>query len=440
MRAALRRAVCVTVAAILLFSLLALPVGAIEAPDLSHADAVYLYNPENDRVLVSKNINKIIYPASTVKVMTGLVAAEALAGRYGETVTVTQEMVDAASSFRMYLTPGEKVTVEQMLYAGLCAGYNDACVVLAYLVSGSVDAFVARMNTRATELGMTNTVYTNPTGIHNDRMVTTVEDIVKLALTAMENEAYMKIVSTPKYTMAANNQAPARTFYNRNAMIDRHLTSRYYHGYVTGMNAGMTDEGGYCIVASAADEDQGLRYLAVVMGAGADPEEQGGTVYSYQIANALLDYAIDGFGMVTIVGRETVVSTAQVALSEKTSQVGLVPARDVTAYLPTDIDPAQLSYRVMLNSETVNAPIKAGDVLGFATVSYNGTLLATVDLCAAQDVEQSTFLVALDRISTYTTGRRFILICIYAVLLLLGYFVGLPYLRKRRNRKRAKFY
>ena len=140
-----------------------------------------------------------------IKIMTGLVASEALAGRLQETVTVTRAMVDASSGFRMYLEVGEIVTAEQLLYAALCGGYNDACVVLAYLVAGSVDAFVAQMNLRAAELGMSSTVYTNPTGMHNDRMVTTVEDSVRLARAAMENETYMRVVSTVKYTMSANN-------------------------------------------------------------------------------------------------------------------------------------------------------------------------------------------------------------------------------------------
>lgn len=419
---------------------LTVPAAESGVPDLSRANAVYLYNFENDRVLVSKNTDLPIFPASTVKIMTGLVAAEALQGRLQETVTVTRAMVDAASGFRMYLEPGEIVTAEQMLYAGLCGGYNDACVVLAYLVSGSVDAFVAQMNARAAQLGMSATVYTNPTGMHNDRMVTTVDDIVRLARAAMENEIYMKIVSTVKYTMPGNNLAPSRTFYNRNAMIARNTTARYYNAKANGMNAGTTTEGGYCIVATASDTSQDLRYLCIVMGAGEDLAEQGGTIYSYEIANALLDYAMDGFGMVPILNTETAVSHVEVGLTEKYREVALLPQRAVSVYLPESVTPSELQYRVMLTEDSVKAPVKAGDVLGLVTVSHEGKILATVNLCAAEDVEQSAFLAGLDRISSYTASRRFVLICVYAILLLLGYFVVLPYWRKRRNRKRAKYF
>ena len=407
-------------------------------PDLSRANAVYLYQLENERVLAAQNTDLPLFPASTVKIMTGLLAVEALQGRYDETITVTQEMVGAASGFRMYLNPGETVTAEQMLYAGVCAGYNDACVVLAYLVAGSVDAFVAQMNNRAAQLGMTSTVYTNPTGMHNDRMVTTVNDLAGLALTAMENEEYMEIVSTVKYTMAANELAPSRTFYNRNAMLARNVTSRYYYTDATGLNAGTTTEGGYCAIISATHGE--LRYLCIVMGADEDPEELGGTIYSYQLAKELLDYAIYEFGMMQILSPQTALVAVDVGLTEQHSTLSLVPQEAVFSYLPKNTDPSELNYRVMLNDDTVNAPVEAGEVLGFVTVTHDGDMLATVSLCAAESVAPSAFLAALNQISVYTESRVFLLSCGYAVLLLFGYFVLLPYWRKRRNRKRAKYF
>ena len=409
-------------------------------PDLSRANAVYLYNVENDSVLASKNIDQPLFPASTVKVMTGLVAAKALEGRLHETVTVTSAMVSESTGFRMYLEAGEIVSAEQLLYAALCGGYNDACIVLAHLVAGSVDAFVAQMNALAYELGMTNTTYTNPTGMHSDRMMTSVSDIALLARAAMENEIYMEVVSTVKYTMSANNIAPSRTFYNRNAMIARNATARYYHPNVTGMNAGTTTEGGYCVVASAENDAGDLHYLCIVMGADEDLAEQGGTIYSYEIANALLDYAMNGFDTVNILNTETVIGYVNVGLTERNETVALLPVREVAMYLPTHLTADDLQYRVVLNEDPVKAPIRAGEVLGMVTVSYEGRLITTVELCAAEDIEESPFLAGLDRISYYTTSRRFLLICGYAILLLFGYFVLLPYWRMRRNRKRAKYF
>lgn len=427
---------------VLLSLLSVIPAAAAETrPDLSRARAVYLYQPENQAVLAAKNTEDIIYPASTVKIMTGLIAVEALQGRYDERVTVTQDMLDDTSGFRMYLKAGETVTVEQMLYAGICGGYNDACVVLSYIVSGSVEAFVARMNARAASLGMVDTVYRNPTGMHDAAMVTTVADTARLALAAMECEPYLALTSTVKYTMAANDISYARTFYNRNALISRNTTARYYHPHVTGMNAGTTDEGGYCVVACAEDEESGLRYLCIVMGADADDEEQGGTVYSYAIAHDLLDHAMEDYGVLTILDPAVACATVPVGLTVQQTSLELIPRRAVTAYLPTAVDPAtDLTYRVLLHREQIQAPIAAGETLGLVTVSHGDTLLASVELCAAQDVAHSPFLAVMERISVYTASRPFLLGCGYAALLLLVYFVILPLRRRKKSRKRARFY
>ena len=107
---------CVVLCAVFLsLPTVTLPAAAedISMPDLSRANAVYLYNVENDRVLASKNTDLSLFPASTVKIMTGLVAVEALEGRLDETVTVTRAMVDASSGFRMYLEADEIVTADR---------------------------------------------------------------------------------------------------------------------------------------------------------------------------------------------------------------------------------------------------------------------------------------------------------------------------------------
>jgi D-alanyl-D-alanine carboxypeptidase (penicillin-binding protein 5/6) len=149
---------------------------------------------------------------------------------------------------------------------------------------------------------------------------------------------------------------------------------------------------------------------------------------------------MSGFGMTKILDTETVLTSVEVGLTERGETLALLAQREVYVYLPSSVGGADLQYRVMLHEENIKAPVTAGNVLGMVTVTYEGKLLASVNLCAAEDVKESPFLAGLDRISRYTTGRRFLLICAYAVLLLLGYFVLLPYWRRRRNRKRAKFF
>ena len=213
-----RRAVCRALAiitAIAATTLIAAPAFAAPAdpsggeqeknfdpPEQEHAAFAYLYNFENDAVLYEKgDLNLPAYPASIVKIMSGVVAIEVLGEDRLKTTTITEEMLDKASGNNIDLQPGEQVTAEQMLYALLVNGANDAAYVLAYIASGSAENFVERMNDKARELGMNGTFYTNPTGMHDDSMYTTAADTVKLAKYAYEIPYFMEIVSTPKYVM-----------------------------------------------------------------------------------------------------------------------------------------------------------------------------------------------------------------------------------------------
>ena len=171
----LAMALC-AVAALTLLPCLISPVLAAEVPEIHEAAGAYLYNFENDAVLYEMNPDERIYPASTVKLMTGILAMEALGDTPDRTITVTAEMLNKVVGNNMGLKAGEVVTVKDMLYGLLLNGANDAAQVLAVTVSGSVSDFVDAMNEKAQYLGAYNTFYTNPTGMHSDAMITTVSD------------------------------------------------------------------------------------------------------------------------------------------------------------------------------------------------------------------------------------------------------------------------
>lgn len=426
----------------LCFSLLSglfvpLPVAAEEAlPDLSRVDAVLLYHMDSGKTVMEKNASKVIYPASTVKIMTGLLAAEALAGRRQEKITVTRAMIDASSGFRMYLNEGEVVTVEQMLYAAIAGSYNDACIVLAFAVAGSVQGFVRMMNERAKLLGATSTFYTNPTGMHEAAMVTTAADTAHIALAALENEVYREICGTAKYTMAATNLSTVRGIYNRNALISKHITAQYYNSAVYGLNAGTTTEGGFCVVSAA--EKGGLGYLCVVMGG--QENEQTNTAYS--VTNALYAYVYAHYANYTLISPDTVLAQFPVdRAAGKSATVGVYAKETLDAYLPSSLDmDKDLSYRYLWDGGELSAPLNAHEKVGLLTVAYGEEVLGTVEVYAAADVAPDSFLVGLEHLSDYTSGRPFRLACLYAVILLVVYFVLWPLYRRRRSRKRARFF
>ena len=210
---------------------------------------VLLINLENNLTLYEKEADTNVYPSSSVKIMAGLLLCRALGTRLDEEVTITSAMLAGVEGRRMIppLAEGETMRVKDILYAAVTGGYNDATHVAAVLAADSVAAFVEQMNTEALRIGTKHTRYTNPTGIHDPKMCTTARDLAIIAREAYENQLFMKLTSERAYTVSATNIAGERTFTNRNYLISD-TSGNYRNGYCRGMNAGMTDEGGWCVV------------------------------------------------------------------------------------------------------------------------------------------------------------------------------------------------
>jgi len=262
--------ICIAVFSVLLaLSVLAVP----PLPDMSGAKSVYLYNVEQKTVMAEKDATLPVYPTSTTKIMTGLVAIDALSGRLTEKVTVTENMLKGVSGNNIKLKAGEKVSIADMLYATLCGGANDAAAVLAFTVAGSIEDFTALMNKKAEELGALDTHYTNVSGLHDPAMLTTAYDTFLIAKAASENSLFVQITSESRYQMPETNMSDARNVYNKNFLISRYSETKYYNRYAKGLNSGSTSQGGYCL--ATCTEKDGQTYICVVMGA----EERGEDVH-----------------------------------------------------------------------------------------------------------------------------------------------------------------
>ena len=189
-----RRFFCCLLTVALLTSLLfALPLparAAEEAPQTTDVGAVLLVNLENNLTLYEKEADTTIYPSSSVKIMTGLLACRALADRLDEEVTLTAAMLSGVEGRRMNppLADGEVIPIRDLLYAAICGGYNDASLAVACLSSGSVAAFVEDMNREAERLNAAATRYTNPTGLHDPAMATTAHDVAVIARQAYQDD------------------------------------------------------------------------------------------------------------------------------------------------------------------------------------------------------------------------------------------------------------
>ena len=407
----------------LLFSL-CISVAAVDPlPDTSKAKSVYLWNAEYDEIILSRSQEDVIFPASMTKIMTGLVAIDLIGGRLDETVTLTSAMLADRKGTSMQLKVGEVVSYRDLLYGAICGGFNDAATALAVSSAGSMAEFVKKMNEKAEALGAKKTFYTNPTGWHNDAMVTTLEDTVIIAKAAMQNELYVKVSSSPSYVVKATNVSSDFTVNNRNGLIGSHYAHGYYNRRAMGLIAGMTDEGGHCVATFF--EDSGLTYLCIVMGA----EELNEKIYSYTIANDLISYVVRYYGEVRAIKAGELITKAPVSLAASNSgdeqyMLNCVVDSDVNVITPYDSASLEsIELRSYLLKDELTAPIKEGEIVGGVDIFVDGVLRGHAELHAANDVEANGFLVAMSNAKKMLSSRAFIIsFVVFAVLFSLYFF------------------
>lgn len=410
---------------------------APELPSLDGATSVYLWNFESESLILSKNESEFISPSSSTKMMTGLVAIELVGDRLDEKVTVTREMLSGVQGAALGLKVGEALSYRDLLYATVCSGFNDAAYVLAHTSADGIDAFVALMNEYAERLGAKNTHYTNPSGWHDENMITTLSDTAKIAKEAAKNELYMTVSSASTYELPATNKSVERTIHNRNGLIGSFYALGYYNRHARGLIAGMTDEAG-CSVITYFEYD-GLSFLCIVMGAQKLSDEN---IRSYAIANDLISYAIYHYGPLELVKKGDLICEIPLkyALSSSDESDGYmlpcVAAEDLAVYMPYDRQSmSTLEIREYFFEGQAEAPIREGDIVGAADVFVDGIHRGTVAICAAESVEANSFLIFIDSLKSFLTGRVFIisLLAFLVMFSLYYYFVELK-MRKRKTK------
>lgn len=408
-------------------ALLTIPSVAIEEPVVNNIGGAVVYNVENEKTVYKYKAEEKIYPTSTVKIMTGILAVEALGDRLDEKITITKEMISKVSGNNIKLAAGDVVTVRDMIWTLLVNGANDSAYVLAYTVSGSLEKFVTRMNTRAKELGAIHTNYVNPTGMHDENMYTTVADTAIIARHAYTLPLFMECSSSMKYSMESFNH----TVHNRNCLLTLYYDKNYFDSQARGMNAGSTPQGGHSVVTTATNGE--LSYIVVVMGG----QTVEGTIYSYTTASQLIDWAFASFNYIEVLSPNQIICDIPVTLSSVTDMVNLVASDTLNIYLPADVDPEtaiELSY--VTYSEELQSPVTKGQVCGSVTAMYNGEILGTSDMITTADVARSELLYTFYKIEQFSKSKFFIATLVSAVILTVIYIFGNAYLRARRPKRR----
>ena len=259
-----------------------------QAQDITSTAAVVV-EESTSTILYAKNMDQPLYPSSAVKIMTCLVALEN--SSLDEQVTMTEtgvaEVTDGSANISSQL--GEVFTMEQCLYAIMVGSANDIALQVAEHVSGSVEAFVQKMNEKAKEVGCKDTVFTNPTGLPDENQHTTAHDLARITRAAMQNDTLRTISSSVSYTIPATNLSGGDRVLTSNFTMIKPGDPAYYQGCLGGKE-GFTQASG-SVLATAANRN-GMTLICVVLnGASGQTDDE---------AIALLDYGFNNFKKVSL--------------------------------------------------------------------------------------------------------------------------------------------
>lgn len=332
----------------------------VSANDMSigniSANSACLIEAESGRVLYSKSASKRMPMASTTKVMTAIVALESGISLSAQ-IKVPQEAVGIEGS-SVYLKLGENVTFEMLLYALMLSSANDAAVAIAICVCGSLDAFVALMNEKALNLGLTDTHFTNPHGLYDKEHYTTAENLAKLMAYAMKNPDFAKITSS-KSKAFAREDGTSFLLNNHNRLL------KTYDGVIGG-KTGFTKKSGRCLVTCA--ERDGLRLIAVTLNAPDDWNDHT-TLYDF------------GFSQYEKVYFDA--TTLKIPIISGNKGEILASSDAFSLVLPKER--AEISIKINAPS-FLFATVDKGERVGEIVYLYNGNVIATSPLYSRENV------------------------------------------------------
>lgn len=266
-----------------LFHLFPARAKAASDPPFLVSQSAVLMDAATGQVLYEKNMDEGLYPASITKILTVLLALEN--SSLSDAVTVTDAVLSVPrDTTHISLTPGEQVTMEQLVYAAFLESANDACVAIAVHVAGSIGAFCEMMNKRALEAGATNSHFANPHGLFAENHTTTAHDMAAITREALKNPEFLKVFTSRSYEMPPNNKQSEKRYFS--TKLDFFKDTPYAYSKAIGGKNGWITAAGHTLVTAA--ESDGVRLICVVMKSEAPGDKFADTI-------ALFNYGFDNF-------------------------------------------------------------------------------------------------------------------------------------------------
>lgn len=353
---------------------------------------IVLMDADTGSILYEKNADERAYPASTTKIMTCILALEN--GNLDDEITVGEEVERGfySQSSMMGLNPGETLTLRDLIYGLMLVSGNDAAAAIAVHISGSTEEFANLMNQKAASLGMNDTHFVNPHGVHKEDHYTTAHDMAKLMAYALQNKDFRAIINKGSYNVPATNKdSDGYQLENSDKLIHtKEGNDSYEYRYAIGGKTGDTDYAGRCLVAAA--EKDGVTLVSVQYN---DPDSN----YRFKLAADLFEW---GFANFATADASTLGLPATVDVTVKNCSFD----DETSGLLTLDVDLAgkkiaRLSSELARIKDNVSsittsvamlgdlaAPVKKGDKLATVSYQFEGKTLFTADAYASRDVQE----------------------------------------------------
>lgn len=416
-----------------------LPVQAYTfTPDTTiRSQAAILYNRDTGQILYEKNADQQQMPGHLAQIMTAIVVMEECGDLDGTTITANDELYaplyryEAVDDLRYAdIYNGDTLTVREYLYALMLTSSCEAALILADQFGGT-DAFVAKMNETAQEIGCTATTFANPTGLYDARQMTTARDMLTITNYALSLDGFEEIATTTSFSPSSSNlanhpDAAAWSWTHANPMMLE--TSDYYYDGAMGIKTGNLDKAGRSIITEATKD--GNAYLVILMNAPFYDEDGELQFYHLEDAASLLNWAFSSFSYVTLLEDNEETAEVEVMNSDGNSYVLVHPQEDCILLWCNNVDTTAVQKVIHLD-ENVQTPVKAGDELGSMELKFSGEVIATVPLVAVSDVDRSFMKFNLYALQNFPNSPWFrygiiagcvltglyIILCIYAAYL-----------------------
>lgn len=350
-----------------------------------YSPSCILIDSNSGKILYEKNAYTKMYPASTTKIMTAILVLEKC--DLNEIVTVSDNAVSLnlvpETYTRANIKSGEKLSIEDLLNVLLIPSANDAAIALAEHVSGTVDEFSKLMNSKAKEIGCTNTNFVNPNGVHNDDHYSTAYDMALIGKYAMNNETFRKIVSKTSCSLPITNMYDKddRKFNNTNELL---TSDNFYYPYTTGIKTGYTNPAKNCIVASCKNEK--YEFIVVVLGANKMTQFESDRAHD---CITLFNYALENYKEKIVSSPENIIKQIELELSDNTKKtLDIIAEKEIKVTTASDI--STITPQIVIN-ENLHVPILKGTIVGNISYTIDDTTY-TSNLISGNNILDSEML------------------------------------------------